>query len=285
MKARLCVAALLVKIALACCSLAPADFHGTRGLTAETRVAGKLVHVLGYQNTAVNKASGANAMFLPIPARPGSMSSKNMLDVSSCPRALEDIQEAAARSILLRSSSVSVSRRAEVFDQGLYTVVLAQDAKDIPAALERVRPERRPQLALSIFDAYTEWYPKWTFALCCFNAREAAEGAPMVWWYEPLNPDELFFPGLDAHSGQPPVLGARVDVDHALAVSTETMKVSADVRYRDKIAPEVAAYLPRRVLGTHLDGKMPNGDFVFKKSDVEAGHFRPERALPPGAKP
>lgn len=24
----------------------------------------------------------------------------------------------------------------------------------------------------------------------------------MLWWYEPLNPKQLFFPALDAHSGR-----------------------------------------------------------------------------------
>ncbi len=284
MKIRWLLAVPLVKIALACCSLAPADFHGTRGLAAEISVQGKLVHVLGYQNTALNQASGANAMLLPIPAKPGSMTAKNMLDLSTCPHALEDVQEAAARSIVTRTISASPPRRLEVFDRGLYTVVLAQSASDIPQALERVRPDRRPQLAPAIFEAYEKWYPKWTFALCCFNSRQAAEGAPMLWWYEPLNPDQLFFPALDAHSGQPPDLKAAVAVDHALAVSTERMRVSADVHYRDKVAPEVAAYLPTRVLGRHIEGEMPNGDFVFEKRDVWAGDFRPERQLPPGAK-
>lgn len=285
MKVRLLFAALLVKIALGCCSLAPADFHGTRGLASEVRVKGKLVHVLGYQNTAQNKASGANAMFLPIPAKAGTMSAKNMLDVSNCPRVLEDIEEAAARSIVLRTLSAHPPGSVEVFDRGLYTVVLAQDARDIPAALERVRPERRPQLAPAIFAAYEKWYPGWTFALCCFNAREATRGEPMLWWYEPLDPDRLFFPALDAHSGEPPDLQAEVEVDHAMAVATESMRVSADVRYRDKVSPEVAAYLPGRVLGMHLQHHTRNGDFVFLKSDVRAGNFRPERVLPPGATP
>ena len=284
MKMRWLLAVPLVKIALTCCSLAPADFHGTRGLAAEISVQGKLVHLLGYQNTALNQSNGANAMLLPIPARAGSMTAKNMLDLSTCPHALEDVEKAAARSIVTRTLSASPLKRLEVFDRGLYTVVLAQDANDIPQALERVRPDRRPQLAPAIFEAYGKWYPKWTFALCCFNSRQATEGAPMLWWYEPLNPDQLFFPALDAHNGEPPDLKTAVRVDHALAVSTERMRVSADVHYTDNIPPELAAYLPTRVLGRHIEEEMPNGDFVFEKRDVRAGDFRPERQLPPGAK-
>ncbi|MFN8609426.1 MAG: hypothetical protein U0931_17950 [Vulcanimicrobiota bacterium] len=281
---RVLLSLIILKVGLACCSLAPADFHGTRGLAAEVKVHGKLVHLLGYQNTAQNKAAGGNAMFLPIPAKKGSMGPSNMLDVSACPHAMEDIQEAAARSIVTRGGlNLRDSNQVQVFDHGLYTVVLAQDANDIPQALSRVKAERRPQMAPEIFKAYATWYPGWTFALCCFNSRESAQGDPMFWWYEPLNPQQLFFPALDAHTGAPPDLESEVAVDHALAVSAISMKTSAEVHYRDKLTPQLAAYLPRRVLGHRVFGHEPNGDFVFRLSDVRAGNFRPERARPPGA--
>lgn len=283
MKIRLLVSALLLKGALACCSLAPADFHGTRGLAAEVEVKGQKVHLMGYQNTAQNKADSANAMFLPIPARKGSMTEKNLLDVSSCPHFLEDIANAQDRGRTLSFQSAEGPNQVQVFDHGLYTVVLAQDAKDIPNALNRVKPERRPQMAPAIFEAYSKWYPGWTFALCCFNSREATQGEPMLWWYEPLNPEQLFFPALDAHSGQPPDLRAKVQVEHDLAVSTDDMEKGIKVRYREEIGPNLAAYLPKRVLSHHLEGSQPNGDFVFDLNSVRDGKYLPKRALPPGA--
>lgn len=268
---------------MACCSLAPADFHGTRGLAAEVEVKGQKVHLMGYQNTAQNKADSPNAMFLPIPARKGSMTEKNMLDVSSCPHIMEDIANARDHGRSLGFKSPTESNQVQVFDRGLYTVVLAQNAKDIPNALTRVKPERRPQLAPAIFEAYSKWYPGWTFALCCFNSREATQGEPMLWWYEPLNPKQLFFPALDAHSGEPPDLSARVQVEHDLAVSVADMDGGIVVKYRDAVAPEVAAYLPKRVLGRHLGSWQPNGDFVFDLNSVRDGKYLPQRALPPGA--
>src|SRR5262249_37370255 len=105
----------------ACCSLAPARFSQTKGLAAEIMKDGHMVHLLGYQNNVQNggeegdgpqikilQAYGAkpnasknkaqpknegNAMFLPIPAAPGSMSQANIVDTSTCPHALEDMEK------------------------------------------------------------------------------------------------------------------------------------------------------------------------------------------------
>ena len=287
---QLLIGGLLLKAALACCSLGPAHFSKTRGLAAEVRVKGKLVHLLGYQNTALNRSkAGGNALLLPIPARRDSMGPANILDTSTCPNAFQDMETAVHKASTTRTLEISrEGNGVQVFDHDIYTIVLARDAKAIPGALNQVKEERRPSLAPEIFAAYGDWYPGWTFALCCFNTKAEAQGSPMIWWYEPLHPESLFFPALDAHNGKPPDLKAEVEVDHMLMVSSWQMTTPRNrpVEYTDRsIAPAVRAYLPHKVIGRQMEGMMPNGDFVFDLKKVQRGDFSPQRSLPPGADP
>jgi hypothetical protein len=272
-------AALFLKAAWACCSMAPAHFGDTRGLACETVMNGQVVHLLAYQNTAKNLAEGANAMLLPIPAVAKSMTSKNILDTSPYEHFLEDIQ----RSIRPPSRSKgggqkSVGSQAEVFDHDIYTIVLAQDAKAIPSALGKVPERRRPKLHPRLFEAYGRWYPGWTFALCCFEGRDQQRSKPMLWWYQPRDPDHLFFPGLDAHDGNLPDLKAEVEVDHDLAVSSHLLKRGVRVVYR-KPVPD---FLPSTVLGASHTGQQLNGDFRWDVSEVRQGRDQYVRVSPPG---
>jgi hypothetical protein len=284
---------------------------------------GKDLHVLGYENTVQNGVGGAgdggNAMLLPIPARPGTMTQRNCVSTKWCPRILQDYSLALFPPVVVYPRSTLGGRgvvpeaRVEVFDSGIYTVVLAQDATAIPAALDRVPPAKRPTLNPDLFRAYDRWYAGWTFALCCFNNRHAARATPMLWWYEPIDPDSLFAPALDCHTGALPDLTADVDVDHTLVVGSYQMRGGRDVRFRDWFGRAANPYLVRRVIGDHVNSrtgagisrkvqddefiptprgfrvaggmpqKLPNGDFTFPLGDVRKGWFRYERVKPPGA--
>jgi TonB family protein len=240
------------KQAKACVSLWPAKFSATRGYIGEARLKGKLVHLLAYQNDVVNlaikpishgpfktKAYGpiesaaiaaqGNAMLLPIPAKPGSMTRFNVVNSSTCRHFLQDMERAIrfARPRRRPRSELSGGKSApavQVFDTDLYTVVLAKSARDIPGALSRVPAEKRPAINPAIFEAYDVWYPGWTFALCCFNTAKQASARPLVWWYEPLDPGTLFFPAIDAHDGRPPDLQGNVQVDHVIAVGSRMIE-------------------------------------------------------------
>jgi len=177
----------------------------------------------------------------------------------------------------------------QIFETDIYTVVLARSASDIPSALTRVPPEKRPGINAAIFKQYDKWYPGWTFALCCFNNSQLAKARPLIWWYEPLDKDTLFFPAIDAHDGRPPDLKATVRVDHAIALGTHVLPrkglVWHKVNYTDSsIASDVKKLLPEFVMGNIYLGPMQQGDFVFKVSDVRAGRFKMQRLAPPGAR-
>src|SRR5205823_2395778 len=83
---------------------------------------------------------------------------------------------------LSRSKGMPLEPEVEVFDSGIYTVVLARDARAIPGALSQVPAAKQPVLNPELFQAYARWYPDWTFALCCFSNRQAARATPMLWW-------------------------------------------------------------------------------------------------------
>ncbi len=279
------------QVAQACCSLAPAHFSNTRGLAAEIEKDGKLYHLLGYQNSAKNlklssdSGSPGNALFLPIPAKPGTMSSKSVLDTSSCPHMLTDIETAVvpiSRGGGGRSKSLPQGHSVEVFEHGIYTIVLAQDARDIKPALDRVPANKRPQMPEEIFTAYQRWYPGWTFALCCFDVKQQTAAEPMLWAYQPLHPDRLFFPALDAHTGRAPDLKAVVDVDHMILASSHQMTGGSQVHYSDRaISAEIRPWLPKLAIGGGYHRSMLNGDFVLMVDDVRRGKFQPKRVAPP----
>jgi len=240
---------------VACCSLQPAEFQDTYGWAGEFEKDGRLMHILLYENKPTNlSAVGANAMILPIPAIPNSMTSANMLDghdfvgvagelysrsnwhffgdidqalgsfglfVRSIPKIILFFANLANNLNNMSSAAASAEtyKSVQVFTKGSYTVVLASKATDIPEALARVPVERRPEINSDIFKAYGDWYPGSTFALCCFNKQDSVP-EPLVWVYEPYDPTHIFFPALDAHTGRPPELNTTVAVDHKLVISS-----------------------------------------------------------------
>jgi hypothetical protein len=277
--------ALFISPVFACCSLAPAEFSKTKGFMGEATMNGRPVHLLGYQNTAQNLAKGPNAMFLPIPAMRGTMTQKNVLDTSSIPHFLEDMEHAippdlSNRSVPLGSMFGPRNAAPVVFDHDIYTIVLAPNAKSIQGALAKVPAAKRPALKPEIFAAYDKWYPGWTFALCCFNNAESRDAKPMLWWYEPMFKDKLFFPALDAHTGKPPIINEPVDVDHVVLVgSTRRPLGQWPVKYTSLGTPELAQILPKAIYGEKFNYQMLNGDFWYDMN--EGGKIR--RTSPPGA--
>ena len=286
----LCVTLLLAESAFSCCSLAPASFSASKGLASEAIKDGKLVHLLAYQNIAANKnnRSGGNAMFLPIPAKAGSMSEKNILNTSKAPNILIDMELSLENLLKGEQPSKEGTGGADfpvkIFNSDIYTIVLATDPTQIPKALNLVPANKRPQLNKAIFDAYAKWYPGWTFALCCFDNKKSIFAKPMLWWYEPIDTKTLFFPGLDEHDGAVPVLKSEVKVDHVLMFSVPQLKdeTGHKVDYSDRLNEPLKSLLPKNVLGRSYYGKMAQGDFQVNVADLRKGICKIERVLPPG---
>lgn len=280
-----------------CVSLGPAKFSNTILYVGSAVRNGRNVHVLGYQNTAQNlntaenlvtfgrmsggqgqSTASGNAMILPFPAAVP-MSKQNVVDTSKCPQILKTIAEAVkpmARSSSKGSRSLSFSAPVEIYDTGIYTVVLARDPRDVPAALTLVPIEKRPDLKPEIFEAYAKWYPGWQIQVCCFNNAEAIEADPLLFWFEPAFPESYFAPTLDSHTGGVPDLEARVELDHTIAVKAGDQKGS-QIAFTKPVPASVFELLPRFAIGKEFDGTLKNGDFYFIKAEADQGLFQPMR--------
>jgi hypothetical protein len=272
-----------------CCSLRPANFTGP-GTTVIFSLAWhpnqeQLVHVLVYENTPHNHSEGPNAMLLHFPALP--MGPDNVVDTSNASNIARDAVRAVeppARMFGRHQRDDLIGSRvpeAHVFDSGIYTVVLAQDPRAIPDALNRVPPNKRPEPNPEIFEWYAQWRPNWPVALCCFDSKEAVRANPMMWWYVPRHVDTAFLPALDAHDGHPPRLDHFVDVNHWAIFGINLRQphrlpkgmddVSLGLRpvyYRDVLTPVQAELLPTHVLGRSYQGKMRNRDFLLPINDL-----------------
>lgn len=269
-----------------CVSAGLARFSGTiaycgRRLHAEHG----WVEVLGYQNTAVNLASGPNAMLLHLPAR--SVTSRQFLPVGRAGRVLHSMVDAVTPVMRGMGADgnawMGAGAHVEVFQHDIYTIVLAECAADIPAALERVEPRKRPALNRDLFGFYADSFPGYPVALCCFDNAEAAKSRPLMLWYRPLDEDRLVLPAIDCHTGDVPDLSADVPVDHWILFGSDHAggDWGVPVDYGGEPRRKLLDFLPARVIGKHVTGALPNGDFAIASDDLlRADLDRVERVTP-----
>ncbi len=154
------------------------------------------VFVLGYENRATNLSEGPNAMLLHFPGYP----------VALC--CFDNTEARESEPLLLWYKPMNPDPReiawmgshaetVEVFDRGIYTVVLASNARCIPDALDQIPVRKRIAINRPLFDFYAEHFSGYPVALCCFDNTEARESEPLLLWYKPMNPDRFVLPGLD----------------------------------------------------------------------------------------
>jgi hypothetical protein len=174
----------------------------------------------------------------------------------------------------------SISFTANVESAGIYTIVIAETAKDLQAAIdndERIPANRRAKISRKLIKQYSELYPKWVYIACLFSRLEvaASEGGkadPIGLSYETTYDfqDRAYIPGLDDHDGFGPAIGD-VDVNHVLMVGG----YGVDGRYKIEPSAIGVSTLPSGTpTPTSFDaieerGELPNGDWYYigKKFD------------------
>lgn len=258
-----------------CVSMFPAKLSRTVGMVNYTNHPshGPIV-VVGYQNRVQNQHAGANAMILHFPAAE-EMTQANFIDTTSAPNILKDMVAAitpATRGYLSYAKGLNVEG-IRIFEYGIYTVAVTSNASLLYRVLQSdvIPADRRPDINKEVFDFYQHELKDHGFALCCFNNSEASLATPILVWYEPNRSDTLAFPGIDAHNGEAPNLYEMVEVDHTIILASDGLGVNGyEVHYTDRISPELAAYLPKYVVGRRsYSGKMPNADFLFSRREME----------------
>lgn len=259
-----------------CCTFTESKMSNTRIYVGDAQRQGKLVHVLAYQNTAISNRP--NAMVLPFPTNGTPMGQENVIDTRKFKNFLEDIGEASrmrmksARrgGMRLGSDGFDNDSRAEVFDSGSYTIVLATNVWQIPEALSRVPAEKRPNVTSDFLIGYSDLYPEQPIAVCCWNG--AIEAEPLMWWYEPGNKETFFIPTMDAHSGKAPKVAEYVETDHIISVGSTTGNMGNKVTYSQvkEMSDEVKNLLPLSVHGKRLPGRMENGDCLVKTATLHS---------------
>ncbi|WNI20445.1 hypothetical protein [Streptomyces sp. ITFR-16] len=245
-----------------------------------------LVHVLGYQNTAVNLAGGPNAMLLHLPTR--QLTPRHFLSAGRADDILHRMVAAVEQGAATDDGMAWMSAEpqpVQVFDHDVYTVLLADDPTAVPAALWQVPPHRRPDLDPDLLRFYADHFPDHTIAVCCFDNADAQRAKPLLMWYAPLDPDRLTVPALDSHTGKAPDLDATVPVDHWVLFSTDQAPSGwgAPVVYPGDMRHRLRAFLPTAVVGRHYrhGQTLPNGDFTISHRDLLAGDLdRIERLRP-----
>lgn len=251
-----------------CVSASQASFSDTILYAAEMCRAGEIVHVMGYQNAVENRVIGANAMILPIPSF-DDMGPENLIDTKPFSNVLRDLVSG------LQPRSRSMSKGAgggyKIFNSGDYTVVLTADARTIREALGQVDESRRPHIRDDLLAFYAQRYAGWHIAVCCFNNQSMPTPDPLLWWYRPMNPDVLFAPGVDSHSGGPPDLTRDVRRDHAVVFGSAQSKTGAIGSRLEKLPDNHRWMFEGRYSLTTIKHATPNADFVLPVEVARSG--------------
>jgi hypothetical protein len=162
--------------------------------------------------------------------------------------------------------------------------VLADDPTQIPAALDRVPPDKRPPLDPGLFEFYAKTYPYHSIVLCCFDNTEAYRANPLLIWYPPPYPDWLVMPALDGHTGGVPDLTATVATDHWLVFGADDApeEIGTPIRYWGMdIDPALRAFLPDKIIGMRHMWPAPNGDFALSIPDMLSNNLSGLQRLRP----
>jgi hypothetical protein len=272
--------------AVVCMAMAPATFSGT------TLYLGRKQHptlgrieVLGYQNEAQNLAPSPNAMVLHIPAR---LTQDNFIPVGKDSNILATMVEAVRPRPDMGYGAAPGSAAAygaapvQVFDHDIYTILVAEDPTQIPAALHRVPEHKRPPLDPGLFQFYATAFPHHSLVLCCFDNTDARQAKPLMMWYPPAFEDWYVLPALDGHTGRAPDLNEQVGTDHWVIFGSDDAPYGWGTPVTFPwVDPWLGTFLPGRVAGQQFQGWARNGDFAITHNDLMARNLSAIQRLQP----
>lgn len=253
-----------------CCTTDQAELNGTKILSLPLSNGN---HFIAYANSVRNSSGKPNAMILAIP---GKAKPEWFHDTTKYNTFLDDIIHKASlsewlglgwrtRGAKLLSEPLGDSLKSfDKFDLGIYTVGLAGSFDGIADFLASLPDEKRPEIGKELQDFFKGHYPDWSFAVCCFDSKDAMDSQPIAFEYAPMDPNLLYFPTMDAHDGGAPKLNEDVYTDHTFIFEhTGPM----DRKYvMDSIELKgVPGFLDKRKYRiASMHGFEPNGDTVVE---------------------
>lgn len=281
-----------------CISAAPAEFSGTTGYLGERSLDGETIHVIGYQNRPTNLSLGPNAMLLHFPSKEP-MSDQNVIDMGERSGDLmKDWRERITPSVrskgLSRGLDFIATNSVQIFDTGIYTVVLSSEPSKIYDALERVPSDKRPQISRELLEWYKKNFPNWSVALCCFKETADTKADPLFWWYKPIDESKLLFPAIDCHTGGVPDMNESVYTDHVIVMNSDQWSDDGKAQKLPKSwmddyeIPEISRkFFPdeMRIIGRQSTQRMINGDFMITADSLheqrsqDLGRMKPSATL------
>lgn len=183
-------------------TLGPATAWGTvvyagEAVHPQTR---RRVHVLGFQTRVTNDSHRANAIVLPVPSA-GPVGASHVVDVGA--PVLEDM---AARLRLMDPLRGFDRPETRVSPPGRFAVVFTRP-DGVVRAISSLPPALQPPVDRRLFSQLAQRYPGAQLALCCWTGTLHA--APVVLWYEPLEPKALFLP-VPVDGGHTVIVGSSV---------------------------------------------------------------------------
>lgn len=236
----------------------------------------------------VHGGDGGQMMVLPVPCVPGTIGPHSFHDVSRFPSILKDMQM-ALYTYALRGTrgggllSYGAAKGMQVFNYGAWTLAVGHVEQvtrpELLRAMAMVPDRKRPVLtddvmrvmmAFPAIPTYNNWSLIYAFA---DSADLNGEMTPFMYDYQPLNPDRVFMPAIDSHTGLPPVPGQPVDVDHTLIFGVPNSVDGAEVDYTDP-ALEYSPFrnmLPDKVIGVRATGTVHNGDWSGATMNILKG--------------
>lgn len=167
-----------------------------------------------------------------------------------------------------RSRGMSLGMKSKglnfnAFKLGSYLIGLTSSFEGMTDFLAAVSVEDRPRISDELLKFFATHYNGWSFAVCLFKA-DAIKAQPIAYAYKPFNPDVLFFPTMDSHTGGAPVK-QMVDVDHSLM---KHVPAKSGPNASDFFSQNVPDFIRNtRYDVDELDGQEINGDYYVKVED------------------
>ena len=233
-------------------------------------------HFIAYSNSVKNLSGKANAMILAIP---GKTKPEWFYDTTKYKNFLDDIiSHCDYTKHYLGIQSKGLSRGMlsfENFQVGQYNVGLTDSFQGV---LDFIKSKAVETVVVnkSLIEFYERHYKDWSFAVCLFDNNTTIDAQPIAFEYTPSNPDSIYFPTMDAHTGDAPDLKAFVDVDHTF-IYEHTGVVNRNL-YQETVVltnESLPNFLKERKYRC-FDVKKPreiNGDTFMSQTDISSTLF------------